>query len=50
MTGLYTVKCDCGNDLDVLSTTLDSDNDLLVIVESCEDCQEKARQERTDDG
>ncbi len=39
MSVFYEVKCECGNELEVLGCELDSDNDLCVAVSKCEDCE-----------
>ena len=37
MGAVYSVRCDCGNLL-VFTIRLDNSDDLLIEVDSCEDC------------
>ena len=42
---IYELRCvDCNEDLG-FSLVLDKDNDLLVSVDPCEECMDKAREE-----
>jgi len=43
MPAVYECVCDdCGAALDIVKMTLDSDNDLTVVVKPCEQCCEEA--------
>ena len=47
----YSIECnDCGNKLDVASSSYDHEKDLNLVVTACQTCVENAKEEGREEG